>query len=193
MRISSIALVMLLGLQASCGGTEDAAVESPACIGGSSGNMSLTERAEMVYSISFGSDTTRRNVFDIDAVFVGRGAPGWKSQARQVERPAVLRDSVGIAGATAGSLFLGVNRRSRTAWIHGQPMALDSFNVVLLDRVDSVGGPPVVTRRVRIAPSMTLAPEACSGSSRAAYGPYADSLRAVLLRTPEIREFAAGR
>lgn len=193
MRISSVTPVILLALLASCGGTEDAGVEFPACNGGSSGNMSLTDRAEMVYSISFGGDTTRPNVFDINAVFVGRGAPGWKGQARQVERPAELHDSLGISGGTAGSLFLGVNRRTRTAWIHGQPMALDSFNVVLVDRVDSVGGPPVVAGRVRIAPSMTLAPEVCSGSSRAAYGPYADSLRAVLLRTPEIREFAAGR
>ena len=191
------ALLSLIALAApiiACGGRADSAAGDIPCDGSAGGGISLSERAEMVYTVAFREDSGGREVANIEAVIVARGAPGWKSSARnRTATPAAnapdsgrLATSVDVAG-----LRIGYDRSSHAAWIHDQRVALDSFNVVLVDRMDSAGGPPQAARRLRIEPTIPLAPGACAARTNPAAMPWADSIRARLMRSPEVRTFAA--
>lgn len=163
------------------------------CSGGASGALRLTDRADVAYSVSFTGDTTGRDSLHLDAVFIGRGVPGWKetSQAREVAPRPVPPDSVRTtSGAGIGHLYMGYDHRDNVAWVHDQRVPLDSFNIILVDRVDSVGGPPIVTRKLRLSPSLAFAPGTCAKRGDPAGMRWTDSIRAVLLRSPDVRAFA---
>ena len=197
MRAAVIRIAALTLAASACGGRSDSSADSAAtanlpCSGGSGGGFRLTNRADVVYSVSF-SDTTGTEAMHINAVFVGRGAPGWKDKAenRIAGPPPARPDSVsGGSGATLGRFHMTHDRANNIAWVHDQPVRLDTFNVVLVDRADSAGGPPVVAGRLRVKPDITLPAGACGARTRATGMSWSDSLRAVLLRNPEVRAFA---
>ena len=191
------ALIPLIALAApiiACGGRADSAAGGIPCEGSAGGGMSLSERAEMVYTVAFREDSGGSETANVEAVIVARGAPGWKASARNrtATPPATAPDSGSLAtSVNVAGLRLGYDRRSHAAWIHDQRVALDSFNVILVDRVDSAGGPPMVAQRLRIPPAIPLAPGACSARTSPTSMAWADSIRARLMRSPEVRTFAA--
>jgi hypothetical protein len=193
MHRAPVTLVALIAVLGACGGDSSPNRELP-CAGNAGGGGGLTDIADMVYAVSFADDTTRGEMMHIRALFVGRGSPGWQAKAQNtpMQRPPV-HDTVMLGGGSLGRLFVGYEDKTNSAWIHDQRVPLDSFNVVLVDRVDSVGGPPVVARTLRINPDIRLAPGVCGGRVTMAGQGWADSLRAVLMRNAAVREFASGR
>jgi len=162
------------------------------CSGGAGGALTLTDRADAAYSVSFTGDTTGNDSLRLEVVVVGRGAPGWRDRLRErgAVRP-VLPDSESMtSGAGIGQLYMGYDRRRNVAWVHDQRVPLDSFNIIFVDRIDSVGGPPIVTRKLRFSPSVAFAPGTCAERANPAGMRWADSIRAVLLRSPDVRAFA---
>jgi hypothetical protein len=59
-------------------------------------------------------------------------------------------------GATIDTLFLDFDLDARVSWVHTLKVPLDTNNVVLVDRVDTEGGPPVVTGIYKIPSPIPL-------------------------------------
>jgi len=103
----------------------------------------------------------------------------------------VLPESVGfLSGGSIGQLYMGHELGTNVAWVHDQKVVLDSFNVVLVDRVDSAGGPPMVVGRLRIPSYVALQPGTCGQRAQPQGLQWMDAVRAALLKSPEIRAFA---
>ena len=80
------ALTALASTVAACGGRSDSAAGDVPCEGSAGGHLSLTERADMVYTVSFREDGDGGDVATIEAVIVARGAAGWKTSERSRTR-----------------------------------------------------------------------------------------------------------
>ena len=78
-------------------------------------------------------------------VFI-KGSPGWDSREPGVpagrSRLSMNRADIELGRAR---FTLNYDRVAHIAEIHGVTIPLDSGNVLLVDRVDGVGGPPVVS------------------------------------------------
>ena len=187
------ALTALASTVAACGGRSDSAAGDVACEGSAGGHLSLTERADMVYTVSFREDGDGGDAATIEAVIVARGAAGWKSTERsRTTAPApAAADSASLStSADLGGVRVGYDRSSNVAWVHNERVVLDSFNVVLVDRIDGVGGEPTVAQRVRITPAIALAPGECGARTNPTTMVWADSIRARLMRNSTVRAFA---
>ena len=188
-----IGITALAAAITACDGRADSASGDVPCEGSAGGNLSLTNRAEMAYTVSFREDSGGADVATIESVIIGRGAAGWKDaeRSRTPAAPASATDSASLAtSAQLGAVRVGYDRRNNATWINEERVALDSFNVVLVDRVDSVGGEPTVAQRLRIAPAIQLAPGACAARANPTNMAWADSIRARLMRSPDVRAFA---
>ena len=189
-----ICLATLAMTLAACGGDSGTSSRDVPCEGNASGSLSLTDRAEMMYTVSFREDSGGVDVATIESVIVGRGAAGWKTSQR-TRTPASTPtpfDSASLASsAEIGGVRVGYDRRDNAAWVQNERFALDSFNVVLIDRIDSVGGAPTVAQRLRIAPAIPLATGACGARTNPTSMAWADSIRARLMRAPQVRTFAS--
>ena len=184
-------LITLVAALAACDTRAASRSTTPhtACSGGAGGSLTLNERAAAALSVSFTGDTSGRDSVHLHVVFVARGQPGWRgrAEATTLVRP-VLPESVGfLSGSGLGDLFMGYDPATKVAWMHDQKVILDTFNIVLVDRADSVGGPPIIARKLRVRPSIGLAPGVCARRAQPEGSPWRDSVRAVLFRSPEIR------
>ena len=185
-------IIALAATIAACSGGSDSASSDIPCEGSAGGGLTLTDRTEMVFTVAFREDSSGDEVAQIEAVIVGRGAPGWKATMRDRKPASTTHDSASLATmADIGLVKVGYDRRSHVAWIQNESVALDSFNVVLLDRVDSAGGGPVIAQRLRLAPTIPLAEGACAARMNPTTMAWADSIRARLMSHAQVRAFAA--
>jgi hypothetical protein len=119
------------------------------------GGSSLSTRSTVTYLLQQEKDTVR-----VEAIVVARSQPGWHglvSLARQPLVPPKLSGQTGpLIGLTLDTLFVRFDRKARVVWIHTLRVPLDSNNVVLIDRIDSRGGPPVVAGLARMPASLPL-------------------------------------
>ena len=193
MRASFRIVIALVAALVACGkgGDQPSSAENLPCSGGAGGSMTLNERASAALSVEFTGDTTGNDSVHLRAIFVARGTAGWKNRAESTPlvRP-VLPDGTGsLSGAGLGDLFMGYDGSTNTAWVHDRKVPLDTFNVVLIDRADSVGGPPVVAQRLRLKPVIGLARGVCAKRASSEGLAWQDSIRALLYRSPEVRAF----
>ena len=189
-----IRIAALAATITACGGNGDSATDDVPCDGSAGGNLSLTERADMVYTVSFREDSGGTDAATIESVIVARGAAGWKQAERNRDPapPPTGADSTALTtSVTLGGHRVGYDHRSHVAWIHNERVALDSFNVILVDRIDSVGGAPTVVQRLHIPPTVRLDEGACGARANPTSMLWVDSIRARLMRAPEVRAFAA--
>lgn len=194
MGISLFQIVALTMAATACsrGADSDSAVILP-CAGNVSTTQTLSDRAGVVVLGTFSGDSISGDSLNLVLVFIGRGARGWKRQPsgqRALVRP-VLPESVGfLSGGSLGQLYMGHELGTNVAWVHDQKVVLDSFNVVLVDRVDSVGGPPMVVGKLRMPSYVALQPGTCGQRAQPQGLQWMDAVRAALLESPEIRAFA---
>ena len=194
MHRTQICLAALAATLTACGGDSASSSADARCEGSAGGKLSLTDRADMVYTVTFRADSGGTDVATIESVIVGRGAAGWKNSVRgpsPAPSPTAADSAVLATSADLGVIRVGYDRRNNAAWVHDERIALDSFNVVLIDRVDSVGGAPTVAERLRIAPTIPLAAGACAARSNPTSMAWADTIRARLMRSPQVRTFAS--
>jgi hypothetical protein len=93
-----------------------------------------------------------------------------------------------IGGATAGPLWIGHERATRTLWLDTLAVALGGDNVVLLDV--GADGVPRVAGRTRVEPRLPLPAETCVTPRTRAEGEALDqALWTVVHRAPMAREF----
>ena len=197
---SSIILVIALaaGLVACDRKTESPQQGSGDCsTTGAVGASRLTFRSDVVYSAEFaGGGSGSADSLHLRAVFVGRGAPGWSERPDDPtgapQRPA-WADSLGfVNGGALGTVWVGHNRERTEAVVGADRIVMDTFNIFLVDRIDSIGGPPAVVKRLRLQRGFALPPTACGPRGFAEFSPV-DSLEALLMRTAEVRDFASER
>jgi len=194
--VVAIAGVLIAGvLMMACSKADDAGSDSASlpCRGGVGGGFNLTENSEVAYTGQFTGGTTGNDSLHIGAVFIGKGSPGWEAGTNPTQVPMPTDSLADLGGGSLGYIWVAHNRRGNLASVHGQVVPLDSFNVALVDRVDTVGGPPIVTRKLKMKPAFALAPGVCAARGRGSELGWADSIRAALMRMPEVREFAQGR
>src|SRR5687767_5075115 len=130
MHRAPIRILALVAVVAACGRSDAPQGGDLPCGGNASGGFSLTDLADATYSVSFSEATTRGESMHIPALFVGRGAPGWKGRAQgSATRPVRPDTTVPLAGASLGRLYMGYEDRTNTAWVHDQRVPLDSFNI----------------------------------------------------------------
>ena len=108
----------------------------------------LTARAAATFSL-----TTKNDSLYVDGIIIGRAQPGWRGfggTRQQLVPPVRPGAPEFLSGATIDTLFLQFDTKARVAWVHTVKVPLDSNNVVLVDRLDTQGGPPVVVGLARI-------------------------------------------
>jgi len=190
--IQIVALTIAVGA-CSRGADPDSAGGDLPCGGKVSSTQTLSDRVGLVFLGTFSGDSTRGDSLNLDLVFIGRGARGWKQQQpgqRSLARP-VLPESVGfLSGGSIGELYMGHERGTNVAWVHDQKIVIDSFNVILVDRVDSAGGPPMVVGKLRVPSHVALQPGTCGKRAQPGGLVWMEAVRAALLKSPEIRAFA---
>ncbi|HEY0527329.1 MAG TPA: hypothetical protein VGD02_00760 [Gemmatimonadaceae bacterium] len=116
---------------------------------GIGGGTNLSPRAAATFALSVRNDSLY-----INGIILGRAQPGWKGFSgtrQQLVQPLRAGAPKYLTGATIDTLFLQFDTRSRTAWIHNLRVPMDSNNVVLVDRLDTRGGPPRVVGLMRVA------------------------------------------
>ena len=119
------------------------------------GGMPLSSRASATYALSIEHDSLY-----IGGITVVRAQPGWRGfggSRQPLVRPARAGAGQFLSGATIDTLFLEFDLNAKVAWVHTLKVPLDTNNVVLVDRVDTEGGPPVVTGMYRITSPIPLA------------------------------------
>ena len=95
-----------------------------------------------------------------------------------------------LAGTTADTFALMFDRTNEIAWVGGRLVRLRGMNVVLLDRADGVGGPPVLLPLVQVDSALAISGSLCDlPRSRDAAAARIDAIRGALFRSPEVREF----
>jgi uncharacterized protein (DUF58 family) len=116
---------------------------------GIGGGTNLSPRAAATFALSVRNDSLY-----INGIIVGRAQPGWKGFSgtrQQLVQPLRAGAPKYLTGATIDTLFLQFDTRSRIAWIHNLRVPMDSNNVVLVDRLDTRGGPPRLVGLMRVA------------------------------------------
>ena len=141
----------------------------------------LSSRATAVYALEFGKDSAT-----LAAAIVARSEDGWRGfYGATGPLPPKPRGSFDTGGATVDTLWLLIDTENRIAWIHSERVSFRTDNVMLVDRVDGIGGPPKDVGTLLVPHAFAYQYE-CSG--RISRSP-ADSVRAMLLRDSRIREF----
>ena len=149
MTLLRVGLIAVIGLTPCCLSAQGRSAEDQqigSC--GVGGGMPLSARASATYALSVAHDSLY-----VDGIAVVRAQPGWRGfggTRQPLVRPARAGASEFLSGATIDTLFLEFDVAAKTAWIHTLKVPLDTNNVVLVDRVDTEGGPPVVTGLYRI-------------------------------------------
>jgi hypothetical protein len=176
------------------------------------GGFDLSPRVHIDYSTSCTDSLGSQQVW-LRLAILWRGQPAWRplarddtvsttSAAREFHRRALDALAAGGQwnGSQIGTLVYGSIHDPGGTWVEilGQRWAVpqrDSALVVLVDRVDSVGGPPFVLEAQRISsmlPSDILLRTWVSGDTTFTLKPRGSvqsALRALLSRLTTIREF----
>jgi hypothetical protein len=157
---------------------------------------------------------------ELRAVVLWRGQPRWNATRASdageagdgAARMRAVRDSARGAGAATGGghapgLFWGVLVEQASArvvpvvWsasagdarLPGSELSADSVTVLLVDRVDGVGGPPTLTAVARVGRARTtglLPPTRVPGSPRPQWAPDpAGAVRRLLAGVPAVAEY----
>jgi hypothetical protein len=95
----------------------------------------------------------RNDSLFIQGLIVGRAQAGWRGFSgtrQQLVEPLRAGAPKYLTGATIDTLFLQFDTKARIAWIHTLRVPMDTNNVVLVDRLDTRGGPPRVTALMRV-------------------------------------------
>jgi hypothetical protein len=180
--------------------------------GGENGGFALSPQVAITYSTSYTDSLGARKVW-LQLAILWRGQPAWQTLAnddtvattsadREFHRRALEAHAAGgqWSGAQIGTIVYGAIHDPRGAWVEilGQRWTLprhDSALVVLVDRVDGVGGAPIVLEVLRIPsvlPSDILSRTWVSGDTTFTVRPRGsvqNALRALLSRPPSLREF----
>jgi hypothetical protein len=162
------------------------------CTGtGGGGAPHLSNRVSLAYAMSWDSGGLRLN-----AAMLLRGQPGWDhgSAAR-----ASLPDSMPMLpgdhqpelnGGMADTVSALYDRAKDLAWIGGRRIPMHGANVVLVDRADGVGGPPVVTKLIHIDPHLAQVPSPCKPHvTHEDYMAYMTAIRKAVLASEEVQNF----
>src|SRR5688500_19384090 len=113
------AVAAIASTAAACGGGRDAADGNVPCEGSAGGKLSLNERADMVYTVSFREGSDAADVATIESVIVGRGAAGWKTaqQSRPRASAPTAPDSTSLStSADLRGVRVGYDRGDNVAW-----------------------------------------------------------------------------
>lgn len=167
-----------------------ARVQQP-CRGRTAGNVRLSQRAGAAYSVSYQAREDGQVRARLEAAIIARGQPGWEGLGGSRRRlvPPQLPEATGhLSGATIDTLFMRFDPQARVAWVHTRKVPLpDGDNVVLVDRADNVGGPITVVNTLQVEPDFGF--PTCGGHAAELVQARTDSIRAALLRSPEVRAF----
>jgi hypothetical protein len=108
----------------------------------------LSPRTAATFALSVRNDSLY-----IQGLIVGRAQAGWRGFSgtrQQLVEPLRAGAPKYLTGATIDTLFLQFDTKAHIAWIHTLRVPMDTNNVVLVDRLDTRGGPPRVTALMRI-------------------------------------------
>jgi hypothetical protein len=183
-------LVLLAGTSAAPLGAQRSAGRG--CFGGEGGGMALSGRVTLAYALTYDSAGAR-----LDAAILARGQPGWDRGARgRGPLPHTMPGEPGdrppmLAGATADTFALLYDRANDVVWVGGRRVPLRGANIVLLDRADEVGGPPVVRPPLRADLTLPVSDQCEPPRTREAHEARVAAIRAALLRHAEVRAFLA--
>jgi hypothetical protein len=145
----------------------------PCIQGGSGGGGILSDRAQIVWSVTFEQDSAR-----IDGLFVARV----EDRLRHGVPPRPRPDVPALSGGSAGVWILLFDRETRTAYVHERPVELRNDNVVLVNGIDRLHDLPDVAGTMFI-PARFHTGGCLDGED------WVDALRDHVLSVPEIREF----
>lgn len=157
------------------------------CTGGSAGGSWFSDRVFGAFATSHDSDGTH-----LDAAMLVRGEPGWHEHGagRRASWPPSLPlraddKQPQLAGASVDTLVLVFDRANDIAWMGGRRVELHGANVVLLDHVDGVSGPPEVVSILRIDPRIGQPFAGCGRPKPNGE----DAIRETLMSSPVVRAF----
>jgi hypothetical protein len=172
----------------------DAPLRLP-CRGSGGGTVPLSRRASASFVIEMEGDES--GVWGrLEGAVVARGRPGWvgRAQRRPLPEPPPLREGPRRSGGgTLGGIWAIVDVSDRVAWVGSERVPLpEGHNVVLLDRADGVGEPPTVVRTLGVEPAFALPGPDCGVRNARSARARTDAIKAVLLRSPEVRKFIEG-
>jgi hypothetical protein len=151
---------------------------------GVGGGTNLSPRAAATFALSVRNDSLY-----VNGVIVGRAQPGWKGFSgtrQQLVQPLRAGAPKYLTGATIDTLFLQFDTKSRIAWIHNLRVPMDSNNVVLVDRLDTRGGPPRVVGLMRVGSPV---PFKGSCDTKDFVESVADTISRILRSVPAIAAF----
>ena len=115
---------------------------------GIGGGAQLSPRTAATFALSVRNDSLY-----IHGLIVGRAQAAWRGFSgtrQQLVEPLRAGAPKYLTGATIDTLFLQFDTKARIAWIHTLRVPMDTNNVVLVDRLDTRGGPPRVMALVRV-------------------------------------------
>jgi hypothetical protein len=149
------------------------------CSAGESGTVFLSSRAMALYALELRADSAI-----LTGAIIVRSQEGWRGFYGATRSPPPQpRGGPWAGGGTVDTLWLLINADRHIATIHNTEVPFGLDNVLLVDRVDGVGGPPVGAGTVRVPDTFAHATRCFS------MRPSGDSVRALLLRDARIREF----
>jgi hypothetical protein len=147
----------------------------PCTEGGSGGGGILTDRSQIVWSVTFGQDSAR-----IDGLFVARVEDRHRSGVMIRPRPNVPPGAA--SGGSAGVWHLLFDRETRTAYVHDQAIELGQDNVVLVHGIDRLHDLPDVVGTLSI-PARFYTGGCLDGED------WVDALRNHILSVRQISEY----
>jgi Spy/CpxP family protein refolding chaperone len=147
--------------------------------GGSGGSMAISDRIELVHSLSFEGDSIY-----IDALFVARADDKLHGSLRPVEQPVVDGKPLQFSGATSGRWWLQYDRRERVAWLHDQRINLGKRNVILVQGTDRLN------RRPEVVGFATVTSPIVKGNCGTRE--LAELIKHHIMQVPAIRAFVTG-
>ncbi len=117
---------------------------------GAGGGFRVPPRAQVVFSVEGSNDTVR-----VHMVVIARAQPNWYGTRGIAKMPAnFAADPVRFGGGgTIDTLYVLYDNSTNSAWLGERQIPLPGEdNVVMVDRIDGVGGPMVVVGTARLAP-----------------------------------------
>ena len=151
------------------------------CSSGLNGSVMLSDRAQALYALDLGADSAV-----IVGVVIARSQSGWRGFFGSTQ-PIPPQPSGGpwAGGGTVDTLWLQIDGAHRLIAIQNYKVPLGDKNVLLVDRVDGVGGPAQSIGAVRVREIFGLRTR-CRVAPSPVVG---DSMRALLLQDDRIRDF----
>jgi hypothetical protein len=151
------------------------------CSSGLNGSVMLSERAQALFALDLGADSAA-----IVGVVIARSQSGWRGFFG-TDQPIPPQPSGGpwAGGGTVDTLWLQIDGTHRLIAIQNHKVPLGDNNVLLVDRVDGVGGPAQSVGALRVRESFGL-PTRCRVTPSPAVR---DSMRALLLGDARVRDF----